>query len=70
LRYPSKAKNDSTDGKSNREIADQLAITELTVRTHGSNILGKLHLASRTQAALWALKEGLASLDDVPADMG
>jgi two-component system, NarL family, response regulator LiaR len=57
-------------GKSNREIADRLAITELTVRTHVSNILGKLHLASRTQAALWALKEGLASLDDVPADMG
>jgi len=57
-------------GKSNREIADQLVITELTVRTHVSNILGKLHLASRTQAALYALKEGLASLDDVPADMG
>jgi NarL family two-component system response regulator LiaR len=57
-------------GKSNREIADQLVITELTVRTHVSNILGKLHLASRTQAALYALKEGLASLEDVPADMG
>jgi len=57
-------------GKSNREIADQLVITELTVRTHVSNILGKLHLASRTQAALWALKEGLASLDDVPTEMG
>lgn len=57
-------------GKSNREIADQLTITELTVRTHVSNILGKLHLASRTQAALFALKEGLASLDDVPAEMG
>jgi NarL family two-component system response regulator LiaR len=57
-------------GKSNREIAEQLVITELTVRTHVSNILGKLHLASRTQAALYALKEGLASLDDVPGDMG
>jgi NarL family two-component system response regulator LiaR len=57
-------------GKSNREIAGQLVITELTVRTHVSNILGKLHLASRTQAALYALKEGLASLNDVPADMG
>jgi NarL family two-component system response regulator LiaR len=54
-------------GKSNREIADQLVITELTVRTHVSNILGKLHLASRTQAALYALKEGLASVDDIPA---
>ncbi len=57
-------------GKSNREIAGQLVITELTVRTHVSNILGKLHLANRTQAALYALKEGLASLEDVPADIG
>jgi NarL family two-component system response regulator LiaR len=57
-------------GKSNREIAEQLVIAELTVRTHVSNILGKLHLASRTQAALYALKEGLASLDDVPGQMG
>ena len=53
-------------GKSNREIADDLVLSEMTVRTHVSNILGKLHLASRTQAALYALKEGLASLDDVP----
>ena len=53
-------------GKSNRDIAEQLVITEMTVRTHVSNILGKLHLVSRTQAALFALKEGLASLDDVP----
>jgi len=53
-------------GKSNREIAEQLVIAELTVRTHVSNILSKLHLASRTQAALYALKEGLASLDDIP----
>jgi NarL family two-component system response regulator LiaR len=53
-------------GKSNREIAEELVLAELTVRTHVSNILGKLHLASRTQAALYALREGLASLDDVP----
>jgi NarL family two-component system response regulator LiaR len=53
-------------GKSNREIAKDLVLAELTVRTHVSNILGKLHLANRTQAALYALKEGLASLDDVP----
>ncbi|HNS52127.1 MAG TPA: response regulator transcription factor [Anaerolineae bacterium] len=57
-------------GKSNKEIAECLVIAELTVRTHVSNILGKLHLASRTQAALWALKEGLASLDDFPAGLG
>ena len=54
-------------GCSNKEIAEQLVITEMTVRTHVSNVLGKLHLASRTQAALYALKEGLASLDDVPS---
>jgi NarL family two-component system response regulator LiaR len=53
-------------GKSNQEIAEELVISEATVRTHVSNILGKLHLASRTQAALYALREGLASLDDSP----
>ncbi len=53
-------------GRSNKEIAEQLVIAEMTVRTHVSNILGKLHLASRTQAALYALREGLASLEDVP----
>ncbi len=52
-------------GKSNQEIAEELVISEATVRTHVSNILGKLHLASRTQATLYALREGLASLDDV-----
>jgi NarL family two-component system response regulator LiaR len=50
-------------GKSNREIADQLTISETTVRTHVSNILAKLHLASRTEAALFAIKEGVADLD-------
>lgn len=53
-------------GKSNRDMADELVITEATARTHVSNILSKLHLASRTQAALYALREGLASLEDVP----
>jgi NarL family two-component system response regulator LiaR len=52
-------------GRTNREIADQLIVAEGTVRTHVSNILDKLHLASRTQATLYALREGLASLDDV-----
>ena len=42
----------------------RLVISERTVRTHVSNILSKLHLANRTQAALYALKEGLASLDE------
>lgn len=51
-------------GMGNQQIADQLIISEATVRTHVSNILSKLHLASRTQAALYALQKGLASLDD------
>jgi len=51
-------------GLENREIAKQLVVSEATVRTHVSNILSKLHLASRTQAALYALREGLASLDN------
>jgi NarL family two-component system response regulator LiaR len=53
-------------GLSNKEIAARLFLAEWTVRTHVSNILGKLHLASRTQAALYALRSGLASLDDAP----
>lgn len=51
-------------GQENREIAEQLVISEATVRTHVSNILGKLHVASRTQAALYALREGIARLDE------
>ena len=43
-------------GHSNKEIAALLDITERTARTHVSNILGKLDLASRTQAALWAIE--------------
>lgn len=47
-------------GLSNREIADRLFVSERTARTHVSNILTKLKLASRTQAALWAVRQGLA----------
>jgi two-component system, NarL family, response regulator LiaR len=50
-------------GLSNQEIADRLFVSEPTVRTHVSRILGKLHLASRTQAALFAVREGLADAD-------
>jgi two-component system, NarL family, response regulator LiaR len=46
-------------GRSNREIADQLHITEGTVKGHVSNILSKLHLQDRTQAALFAVRQGL-----------
>ena len=54
-----------TQGLYNEEIAGNLHITERTVRTHVSSILSKLHLANRTQAALYALKEGIVSLDDI-----
>lgn len=50
-------------GCENHDIAEKLVVSEATVRTHVSNILGKLHLATRTQAALYALREGIASLD-------
>jgi len=49
-------------GLTNDQIAEKLVVSERTVRTHVSNILAKLQLANRTQAALYALKEGLASL--------
>ena len=50
-------------GYSNLEIAEKLNVSDRTVGKHVSNILEKLHLANRTQAALFALREGLASLD-------
>ncbi len=49
------------DGRSNREIARALVLSEKTVKTHVSNILMKLDLADRTQAALWAVRHGLTS---------
>jgi NarL family two-component system response regulator LiaR len=51
-------------GYSNQEIAQRLIISERTVGAHVSNILGKLHLANRTQAALYALRQGLVDLDE------
>ncbi|MFF5407585.1 MULTISPECIES: response regulator [Streptomyces] len=49
------------DGRSNREIARALVLSEKTVKTHVSNILMKLDLADRTQAALWAVRHGVSS---------
>lgn len=51
-------------GLSNHEIAQQLVVSNATVNTHVSKILAKLNLASRTQAALYALRKGLVSLDE------
>jgi NarL family two-component system response regulator LiaR len=51
-------------GRSNREIARALAITEETVKAHVSSILAKLHLADRTQAAIFGLQQGLVPLDE------
>jgi len=47
--------------RNNREIAARLVISEKTVKTHVSSILGKLHLEDRTQAAVYAFRHGLAS---------
>ncbi|MCX8061640.1 MAG: response regulator transcription factor [Anaerolineales bacterium] len=51
-------------GLSNQEIAMKLHVSERTITTHISNILDKLHLANRTQATLYALRKGIASLYD------
>jgi DNA-binding NarL/FixJ family response regulator len=47
-------------GRSNREIARALVLSEKTVKTHVSNILMKLDLSDRTQAALWAVRHGVS----------
>ena len=54
-------------GLANQEIARILLIRERTVSTHVSNILNKLHLANRTQATLYALRQGLVTLEQVYA---
>lgn len=52
-------------GRTNREIAEALFVSEETVKTHIGNILGKLQLTHRTQALIYALKNKLISLDDL-----
>ena len=51
------------EGLSNAKIAEKLVISEKTVKGHVSNILGKLHLADRTQAAVYAWREGIVRRD-------
>jgi DNA-binding NarL/FixJ family response regulator len=53
-------------GQPNKQIATELAISERTARTHVSRILRKLRLSSRTQAALWAVREGLVEVERRP----
>jgi NarL family two-component system response regulator LiaR len=53
-------------GVENKEIARRLSLQDATVRTHVSNILSKLQLANRVQATLYALRSGIASLQDEP----
>lgn len=52
-------------GRTNRTIAEALAISEETVKTHVGRILAKLQLAHRTQAALYALKQGLVEIEEI-----
>ena len=58
------------NGLSNLQIADSLVISERTARTHVSNILGKLGVASRTQAALLAIREGVVPVSPESFDSG
>jgi len=60
-----------TQGKTDQEIARQLVLTDVTIRTHVSRILAKLGLGNRVQAALYAIRSGMVSLDDtenIPLD--
>ncbi|HET6310123.1 MAG TPA: response regulator transcription factor [Candidatus Nitrosotalea sp.] len=57
-------------GQANKQVARELGIQEQTVKTHVSNILGKLQLQSRTQAALYAVERGLVSASDLGRSSG
>ena len=55
-------------GRTNRQIAEKLIVGEETIKTHVGNILAKLHLTHRLQAALYALKTGLVSLEEMSTE--
>ncbi len=55
------------NGHSNKAIANQLQITEGTVKVHLKGVLKKIHASNRTQAAIWALQNGIIA--DVTAEM-
>jgi DNA-binding NarL/FixJ family response regulator len=55
-----------SDGRSNRDIASQLFISENTVKNHVRNILEKLHLRSRMEAVVYAMRENLFEREPVP----
>ena len=52
-------------GKANKQIASSLYVTEKTVKAHVSSILAKLNVSSRTQAALYAVRAGLVSMEEL-----
>ena len=52
-------------GRTNREIGQELHVSEETVKTHVGNILSKLQLSHRTQAVIYAIKQGLVSVEDI-----
>ena len=54
------------NGRTNSQIADKLVISENTVKGHVSNILSKLHLADRTQAAAYAWQQGIVRRKEIP----
>ena len=56
-------------GLSNREIAETLTVSTRTVTTHVRNILDKLHLANRTQAALYAIEQGISDVSRKPKEL-
>lgn len=58
----------SPQSSNHRQIAGALIVGEETVKTHVGNILAKLHLAHRTQAMIYAFKQGWVSVDDLDVE--